>query len=235
MLYASTFMMRDGRVANLDAHMDRLREEASYNPSAVDEVRARLREAGPGVFRPHIQVGRTSLTVDLHPSMMPRDEVVVDAEGISDQRRHPTRKGPDFGWQIRQLNMLRHSGTDAGLLIDDLGYVIQGVFSAVLFLRNGTANISAHPRAAGSITLDATLDLLTEAGVSVVEHPDGFTMAQLRANETWLLSSVEGIRRVTGWLEYGSVVAPRDPHPPRMGAPTHRELNERMWELAEEV
>ncbi len=235
MLYTSTFMMRDGRVANLDAHLDRLRSETAHNPGAVEEVRAKLREAGHGIYRPHIQVERTSLTVTLPPAIMPREEVVVDAEGILDQRRRPTRKGPDFGWQIRQLNMLRHSGSDAGLLIDDRGMVISGIFSAILFLKDGTANISAHPRAAESITLNAALEMLTEAGVSVVEHPEGFTMPQLRGNETWLLSSVEGVRKVTGWLEYGSVLTPRNGHPPRMGAPTHREINERMWELAGEV
>ncbi|MDO5671069.1 MAG: aminotransferase class IV [Corynebacterium sp.] len=235
MLYTSTFMMRDGRVANLDAHLDRLRSEAADNPDAVEEVREQLREAGPGIFRPHIQVGRTSLTVTLTPAIMPREEATVDAEGIPDQRRRPTRKGPDFGWQIRQLNMLRHSGSDAGLLIDERGMVISGIFSAILFLKDGTANISAHPRAVESITLNAALEMLTEAGVSVVEHPEGFTMQQLRSHETWLLSSVEGVRKVTGWLEYGSVLTPRDTNPPRMGAPTHREINARMWELADEV
>lgn len=235
MLYTSTFMMRDGHVANLDAHLDRLRAEASHNPHAVDEVLAKLREAPTGVYRPHIQVGWTTITVELHPAIMPREEVTVDAEGIPDQRRRPNRKGPDFGWQMRQLHMLRHSGSDAGLLIDDRGMVISGIFSALLFLRDGTANISAHPRAAESITLNAALELLTEAGVSVVEHPEGFTMPQLRGNETWLLSSVEGVRKITGWLEYGSVLPPRDGNRPRMGVPTHREINEHMWQRAGKV
>ena len=235
MHYISTFMMRDGRAANLDAHVTRLREEAAHNPHAIVQVRERLRTARVGVFRPIIKVGSTTIDVELHPAVVGRDEVTVDAEGILDQRRRPNRKGPDFGWQVRQRNMLRHSGSDAGLLIDARGMVIQGVFSSILFLQDGTAHISAHPRATESITLNATLDMLTEAGVSVVEHPEGLTMSQLRGNETWLLNSVEGVRKVTGWLEYGSVLPPRNPHPPRMGAPTHREINDRMWELAGEV
>ncbi|GAB3710437.1 aminotransferase class IV [Corynebacterium nasicanis] len=234
-MYTLTFMMRDGHVPNLDDHLDRLRTEAAYNPFAVDQVRTQLREAGPGVFRPHIQVGRTTITVDLHPAIMPREEVTVDAEGIPDQRRHPTRKGPDYGWQMRHLHMLRNSGSDAGLLLDDRGMVISGIFSALLFLRDGAAHVSSHPRTAESITLNAALELLTEAGVSVVEHPEGFTMPQLRGNETWLLSSVEGVRQITGWLEYGSVLPPREMNRPRMGAPTHREINELMWERAGEV
>ncbi|QGU03987.1 aminotransferase class IV [Corynebacterium comes] len=235
MIYASTFLMRDGRVANLDAHLTRLREETAFNPHIVEHVREELRDAGPGIFRPLIRVGKTTVTVDLQPSMMPAEEITVDAEGIIDLRRHPTRKGPDFGWQIRQLNMLRHSGSDAGLLIDERGNVISGVFSAVLFLQEGTVNISAHPRASDSVTLDAALEMLTEEGLRVIEHPEGLTMTQLRGNETWLLSSVEGVRKVTGWLEYGSVLPPRISNPPRMGAPTHREINQRMWELAGEV
>lgn len=234
-LYASTFLMRDGRVANLDAHLDRLREETAFNPRIVDEVRAKLRDAGPGVFRPVIRVGKTTVTVDLRPSVMPVEEIVVDAEGIRDQRRYPTRKGPDFGWQIRHLSMLRHSGADAGLLIDERGNVISGIFSAILFLDEGTVNVSAHPRAAESITLDAALEMLTAAGLSVVEHPEGLTMPQLRRHETWFLSSIEGVRKVTGWREYGSVLPPRVDNPPRLGAPTHREINQRMWELAGEI
>ncbi|AJK68255.1 aminotransferase class IV [Corynebacterium marinum] len=235
MLYASTFLMRDHRVANLDAHLARLREETSFDPGMVDEVRTQLREAGNGIYRPLVRVGSTTVTVELHPSIMPAEEITVDAEGILDQRRHPTRKGPDFGWQIRHLNMLRHSGSDAGMLIDQRGNVISGVFSAILFLREGTVNISAHPRASDSITLDAALEMLTDAGLSVVEHPEGLTMPQLRGNETWFLNSVEGVRKVTGWREYGSVLAPRNLNPPRMGAPTHREINQRMWELAGEI
>lgn len=237
MMYVSTFLMRDGRVANLEAHLNRLREETTDNPVLVDEVRAKLREAGPGIFRPAIRVGQTTVTVELHPSIMPAEEITVDAEGILDQRRHPTRKGPDFGWQIRHLNMLRHSDSDAGLLIDERGNVISGVFSAVLFLdlKEGTVNVSAHQRASDSVTLEAALELLTGAGLRIVEHPEGLTMLQLRSNETWLLSSMEGVRKVTGWLEYGSVLAPSSLNAPRLGAPTHREINQRMWEQAGEV
>lgn len=236
-MYVSTFLMRDGRVANLEAHLNRLREETTYNPELVDEVRVKLREAGPGIFRPTIRVGRTTVSVELHPAIMPAEEITVNAEGILDQRRHPTRKGPDFGWQFRHLNMLRHSGADAGLLIDERGNVISGVFSTVLFLnhRDGTVNVSAHPRASESITLEAALEILTEAGLKVVEHPEGLTMLQLRSNETWLLSSMEGVRKVTGWMEYGSVLAPSSINAPRLSAPTHGEINQRLWERAGEV
>lgn len=133
--------------------------------------------------------------------------------------------------------MLRRAGSDAGLLIDERGNVISGVFSAVLFLDlgNGTVNVSAHQRAAESVTLEAALKLLTDSGLTVVEHPEGLTMLQLRSNETWLLSSMEGVRKVTGWHEYGSVLVPRSLNAPRMGAPTHREINRWMWEQATEV
>lgn len=237
MMYVSTFLMRDGRVANLEAHLSRLREEATSNPALVEEVRTKLRAAGAGIFRPAIRVGRTTASVELHPAVAPAEEITVNAEGIPDQRRHPTRKGPDFGWQIRHLNMLRRAGSDAGLLIDERGNVISGVFSAVLFLDlgNGTVNVSAHQRAAESVTLEAALKLLTDSGLTVVEYPEGLTMLQLRSNETWLLSSMEGVRKVTGWLEYGSVLVPRSLNAPRMGAPTHREINRWMWEQATEV
>ena len=72
--------MRDGRVANLDVHLRLLREAAAFNPGIEDEVRAELRAAGPGVFRPLVRVGGTTTTVELHPSVMPAEEVTVDAE-----------------------------------------------------------------------------------------------------------------------------------------------------------
>lgn len=234
-MYAATFLMRDGRVANLDRHLARLREETAFDPGVVEEVRDKLRAAGDGVFRPHIQVVGSSVDVQLHPTVLPADEVVVNAEGIRDQRRHPTSKGPDFGWQVRELQRIRQAGADAGLLVDDRGYVISGIFSAVLYRDGGTAHISAHPRAAYSTTLDSVLEILAEAGVDIVEHPDGFPVTRLRGPETWLLSSLEGVRKITGWLEYGSVMGPRGTHAPRGGAPTHREVNDRLWQLAEPV
>lgn len=234
-MYATTFLMRDGRVANLDAHLRRLRTETTFHPSAEEEVLATLRSAGPGVFRPHIEVVGSTVSVDLRPAVMPNDDVVVNAEGIRDERRRPTRKGPDFGWQVHQLQRVRNQGADAGLLVDDRGNIISGIFSSVLYLSGGTAHVSAHPRAAQSITLDATLAMLIDAGVDVIEHPQGLPMHQLRTKETWLMSSLEGVRNVTGWMEYGSTLPPQITGLPRGGAPTHREINERMWAAAGSV
>ena len=71
--------------------------------------------------------------------------------------------------------------------------------------------------------------------VEIVEHPEGLTIPRLRTSETWLLNSRTGVRQVTGWMEYASVLPPRLVGRPREGAPTHREINERMWAAAEQV
>lgn len=234
-MYASTFLMRDGRVANLTAHLDRLRDAGNVSPVRIGQLRDELRELDSGFHLPLIQAVGATVSLDLRPTIRPADEIIIDAEGIPDERLRPTDKGPDLGWQVQRLSRLRQSGTDEGLLIDERGAVISGVLSALLCLDEGTAHISAHPRTSHSVTLDAALPLLAESGVPVVEHPEGLSLPMLRTAETWALNSSEGVRLVTGWLEYGSVLPPRTGGKPRAGAPTHREINERMWELAEEV
>lgn len=234
-MYISTFLMRDGRVANWDLHLERFRAEATFTPAAEVNVFNQLREAGPGVLLPTIEIVGSTISVDPRPSVVPEEDIIVDAEGIVDLRRRPTEKGPDFGWQVRQLQRVRSGGADAGLLIDDRGFVISGIFSSLLCFDEGTAYMSAHPHAPVSVTLEATLAILAETGVEVIELPDGFPITMLRRHETWLLSSRAGVRKVTGWLEYGSAVAPRATAAPRGGVPTHREINERMWREAGSV
>ncbi|AGF71827.1 aminotransferase class IV [Corynebacterium halotolerans] len=234
-MYASTFLMRDGRVANLTEHLDRLRDAGNVSPVRIGQLRGELRDLGPGLYLPLIQAVGATVSLDPRPTIRPEDEIIVDAEGIPDERLRPTDKGPDLGWQVQRLARLRQSGADEGLLIDERGAVVSGVLSALLCLDEGTAHISAHPRTSYSVTLDAALALLAESGVDVVEHPEGLGMPMLRTTETWALNSSEGVRLVTGWLEYGSVLPPRTGGRPRAGAPTHREINGRMWELAEEV
>ncbi|WP_165858022.1 aminotransferase class IV [Corynebacterium alimapuense] len=234
-MYASTFLMRDGRIANLDAHLARLRDETSISTSAIEDIREKLRQAGQGVFRPVVQVVGSTVSIDLHPTVLPPDEAIIDAEGIRDERRQPTRRGPDLGWQMSKLQQIRRRGANGGLLIDDRGFVISGIFSAILCLDHSQAHISAHPRASSSVTMDATLEIFEQQGIEPVEHPDGMSMAMLRSTETWLLSSLEGVRKITGWMEYGSVLNPSQGGVPRLGAPTHREINDLLWQAAEYV
>ncbi len=234
-MHASTFLMRDARVANLTAHLDRLRDATGLSPVRISGLREELRAVGPGIYRPLIQVAGASASLDMHRAVLPQEEIVIDAEGIPDERRRPTDLGPDLGWQAQLLSRLRNSGAGEGLLLDEQGAVISGAFSALLCLDGGTAHISAHPRTTHSVTMDATLALLAEAGVEVIEHPEGLTIPRLRTTETWALNSIQGVRLVTGWREYASVLPPHTAGRPRADAPTHREINQRMWDLAEEV
>lgn len=234
-MYTATFLMRDGRVANLTDHLARLRDGGDLPPAKISEVRDQLRAAGPGIHRPVIQVSGSTVAVDIPPAVVLPDEAVVDAEPVFDERRSPTANGPDLGWQTRRLAQVIKSGADEGLLVDGEGRVISGIRSALLFLDGGSAHVSAHPRSTYSVTLEATLAMLVESGVEIVEHPEGLTIPRLRTSETWLLNSRTGVRQVTGWMEYASVLPPRLVGRPREGAPTHREINERMWAAAEQV
>lgn len=234
-MYASTFLMRDGRVPNLSIHLDRLRDATGISPVRISGLRDELRAAGPGIHRCLIQAVGATVSLDLTPTVSPEEEVILDAQGIPDERRRPTDKGPDLGWQVQLLSRLRQHKAGEGLLIDGHGAVISGVLSGLLCLDGATAHVSAHPRTPHSISLEATLAMLSEAGVEIVEHPEGLTVPRLRTTETWVINSVEGARLVSGWLEYGSVLPPRTGGRPRAGAPTHREINARMWELAEAV
>lgn len=225
------FALRDRRVAEFPELIQALRDNGSFGPEREAALVARLHSAGPGDHRIVLRTTPGTFTVDTRPiPPAATDQVILDAAGTSDQRTRPTIPGPDRGWQSRQLARARGEGAGESVLLAEDGAVISAIAAPLLLLSDAAVHISAHPRATPSTVLDAVVAHLTELGLTVVEHPDGFTQSQLRSGEVWVLDPVAGVQLVTGWLEYGSIMGTR-PQGKRI-APEHRAVEAWRWDNA---
>lgn len=234
--YVSTFAMRGGRAPHFSRQLAWLRDTASLSPLKLTEVRATLQELGADDVRPVIRADQGAVSVSVRRIPPRIDAHVLDAEPILDRRVHPVFTGPDLGWQNRKLARLATRDVVEGLLVDEFGAVISAVRSGLLVIRPGEVLVPSHPRTPQSVTRSAVVDLLAERGVAVTARPDGLTLSELRTNETWTVGSVVGVRRVTGWREYGSVLtAPTLADDQRGGVPTAAEVEAHRWAHAEEI
>lgn len=232
--YVTTFAIREGRVPSLSAQLSRLRDGAAIPPDRVADLRSSLHSLSPGAHRLIVQASQGAVSSSIRPLKEPGSTNILDSLPITDARQHPKFKGPDLGWQNRQLAQLRARGADEGLLIEDNGRVVSAVRSSLLVISDGEVRVPATPRTTYSVTAAAVLARLAELGVQVHREVEGLTLGQLRTSEVWTINSVAGIQRVTGWLEYGSVLPTRR-DVRRGGVPTASAMEAYRWATAEDI
>ncbi|MGP6174956.1 hypothetical protein [Corynebacterium sp. A21] len=224
------FMVRDRRVAHFGAILETLRMRRSFTPAHEAQLRAALTGANSGTHRVLVSTRPGNFTIEFRPVEDYSDELIMDAAGTRDQRAHPTLPGPDRGWQSRQLTELRRRGAGESLLLDESGQVISAIASPLLLLEGANVHSSAHPLATPSVMLEDIVSHLVDQGLQLIDVPMGFSMPLLRRGEVWVLDAVGGVRKVSGWLEYGSILEVR-PLPQRI-PPTHLAVEAWRWEQA---
>lgn len=223
------FMVHDRRVAHFGSILELLH---SRNFTAAHETQlvTALAAAEPGAHRVVVSSRPSNFIVEFRPVEDYADELIMDAAGTRDQRVHPTLPGSDRGWQSRQLAEARRRGAGESLLLDESGQVISAIASPLLLLEGANFHVSAHPRATPSVMLEDIVSHLLDQGLQLIDAPMGFSMPPLRRGEVWVLDSVGGVRKVSGWLEYGSILGVR-PLPQRI-PPTHLAVEAWRWEQA---
>lgn len=196
----TSFRMVDGRVRNLPGHWERL----GLTPTLQRSVRAQLREFGPEPCFP--QVSHTGV-VTYRPDRPFSDVVSVDSQSHLDERTHPTVKGPDLGYLSELMAQSRRRGFDEGLLVDERGALVEGIFSALIVFTPLGPVVPDHPRQLPSTTLELVTEFLGGIPRSPLT-PEGQPM--------WLLNAFSGVRTT-------------DPAHPVA------EVNRWLWERAERV
>lgn len=195
----TSFRMFDGRVRNFQAHLERL----GLSDEQAERLRAQLRELGPAPCNPRVEVTAGYTVVQPRPDRPLSPRISVWARPINDPRQRPTIKGPDLFELGTHLATAQARGADEGVLVSD-GRVIEGIYSAILVLRDHTVEYSAHPATLPSTTVTAVLPYLTGLGFTPVPVTNGWELAELRRSRVWFLNAFSGVRAVTHWVEYGT-------------------------------
>lgn len=230
----TSFNMVNGRVRYFSGHLRRLTDNAPYASTYEQDIRRRLRSAGSDVFAT-VQVENHTFNVEIRPPRPFQTTLTVDVHGHRDERLRPGIRGRDQAWQSRTLATSRRRGADAGLLIDERGNAISPIEGSLLVLKGEMVFHSTHERALASVLEEPVLDYLVKQGSTPKARPEGFNIEELRGAEVWFLSSYTGIQLVTAWLEYSSTFKVPEKRPVAPFVPTFSEVNQYLWDTAEEV
>lgn len=214
---ADSWLVEDGRVRNLAAHFDRFKRWVQSIDFAtaeqVDDFSAAVTALLPrsGRWFPRIeyhgeanQGERLYLRLRSAPDQL-RDMVLWTYPEV-DPRVAPTVKGPDLslGMQLRRKAIVH--GADEAVLLDANGYILEGALSSIVWW---AGDVLVAPPAdlpwIDSITRREVFEIAHQMGISTGEARVRPT--DLLGREVWGLSSLQGIRPVTDWIELGGSLA----------------------------
>lgn len=233
---ADSWLVEDGKARSLQQHFSRFENWAlGVSPGLSDSINsffAAVVEAIPlnGAWFPRIELHaekpeNQQLHLRLREAPEPLGSAVLLTLDEADPRLKPTVKGPDLslGMQMRRkANML---GADEAVIVDENGFICEGALSSLVWWREDVLCAPNHDTSwLDSITRKEVFAIAEQMGL--VTKTERAKPADLVETEVWLLSSLQGIRSVTSWLELGGPLA----------APTHVEtFNKRLRLLATSI
>jgi branched-subunit amino acid aminotransferase/4-amino-4-deoxychorismate lyase len=207
---ADSWLVEDGKARDIDAHFERF---ATWAKSADSGCEADLlpffeavREAIPkaGRWFPRIEYHneapegqRLYLRLREAPAAMPTMTLWTYPE--PDPRINPLVKGPDLslGMQLRRAAQMH--GADEAVLLDSDGEVSEGALSALVWWREDVLCAPGPEiKWLDSITRRQVFSIAESMGLETRE--ESAAPEELAGLEIWGLSSLQGIRLVTEWV-----------------------------------
>jgi branched-subunit amino acid aminotransferase/4-amino-4-deoxychorismate lyase len=213
-----SWLVADGRVVSLDAHLGRFTSACAALFSVPRErtaafLRAAVRRIPvTGRWFPRVELtiapGGPRFHLWLRPAP-PRGETVrVRVHEGADRRRHPSVKGPDLAWLADVRAAARQCGADEAVILDEDGRLVEGTTTSLLWWRGDTL-CAPDPDRLGllpSVTRHTVLALAAGSGIRVVRECP--RPRDLDGLETWAVNALHGIRPVRDWAGSPVVAGP---------------------------
>ena len=213
---ADSWLVEDGRARNLDAHFARFgRWVAEVSPSCVetlpaffDAVRAEIPKTGR-IF-PRIEFHAEAeapnhLFLRLREAPDQLGDVTLWTLPEPDPRQNPTVKGPDLSLGMQMRRNAKMHGADEAVILDADGFVIEGALSSLVWWRGDKLFSSSEALAwIPSVTREEVFAIAAQMGFET--STERVKPADLIGLEIWALSSLQGIRVVSGWVDLGGPV-----------------------------
>ncbi|MFE9611262.1 aminotransferase class IV [Streptomyces sp. NPDC006012] len=204
-----SWLVAEGRVVSLDAHVDRFSTTCAALFSVPRErasafMRAALqRIPATGRWFPRAELtvldGEPTFQLWLRPAPARGASVRVWVYDGADRRRHPSAKGPDLDWLTEVRSAARQRGADEAVVLSADGRLIEGTTTSLLWWRGDTLYAPDATRLdlLPSVTRKTLLRIAAGAGTRVdYECPRPQELAGL---ETWAVNALHGIRPVREW------------------------------------
>ncbi|MGI5458723.1 aminotransferase class IV [Streptomyces sp. CA-249302] len=213
LLVADSWLVEDGRVKALPAHLARFSGACALVPSmSAEDVAAFVREALPqlptaGRWFPRLELveadGGRRLQLLIRPAPPRGDIVRLWVPPDPDRRTRPAVKGPDLPYLTALRAEANAVGADEAVLLSPDGRVREGATTSILWWRDDTLCAPADgPDILPGVTRAQLLRLAAELHVPVAfESP---RPRDLDGLEVWAVNALHGIRPVTAWLGTGA-------------------------------
>ena len=205
-LVADSFLVTEGKVRSLDKHIVRLINHTALKapellPTIPDYIFQALNlvpRTGNHFPRLEIQTDN-SLKIQLRPVPELTETVVLWTYPEADPRADLTVKGPelDLGATIRDQALKQ--GADEAILLTKEGFISEGALSSLVWWEGDilTAPDNEIPWLE-SITRTEVFEIAEKLGIKT--QTKKAKPEELVGKEVWSLSSLQGIRAVSSWV-----------------------------------
>ena len=233
---ADSWLVEDGRVRSLDAHFERFARwvsEVSPDcspslPAFFEAVKAKI--PGAGRWFPRIEFHAEAeaphhLFLRLRKAPDQIGDVTLWTLPDPDPRQNPSVKGPDLSLGMQMRRNAKMHGADEAVILSQDGYVLEGALSSLVWWRGETLCSSSEDLPwLPSVTRNEIFAIANQMGYAT--RAERVKPADLVGLEMWALSSLQGIRVVSEWVELGGPV----------GKPSHFEaFNKRLRLLSSAI
>jgi branched-subunit amino acid aminotransferase/4-amino-4-deoxychorismate lyase len=206
---ADSWLVEDAAVRNLAMHLERFRKAALAQPGAPSietldsffaAVIAQVPTAGRWFPRIEFHAEKADpLFLKLREAPAQLGDAALWTLDEPDPRVTPTVKGPDLSLCMQLRRKAQVHGGDEAVLLDMAGSIVEGALSSIVWWQG---DVLCAPD-------DSTewLDSVTRYEIFEIANQLGIVTKFVSAKptdlvdcEVWLLSSLQGIRRVSTWL-----------------------------------
>lgn len=212
---ADSWLVEDSAVRNLNLHLERFKKAANLQETCPDESTldafftaaiARVPEAGRWFPRIEFHAEKADpLFMKLREAPAQLGDATLWSLDEPDPRAHPTIKGPDLSLCMQLRRKAQVHGADEAVLLDQQGHIIEGALSSIVWWRDGMLYAPDDSTSwLDSVTRHAIFELANQLGI--VGTTTSAKPEELAGCEVWLLSSLQGIRRVSHWIHHESSI-----------------------------
>jgi branched-subunit amino acid aminotransferase/4-amino-4-deoxychorismate lyase len=213
---ADSWLVEDGRARSLDAHFERFSNWVSQiSPECAKSLPAffeAVREIIPNTGRHfpriefHGEVDKPNhLFLRLREAPEQLGPIILWTFPEPDPRENPVVKGPDLSLGMQMRRNAKMHGADEAVLVDSSGFLLEGALSSIVWWRGERLfSVPDELPWLPSITRQEVFSIAEQMGIQT--GTERIKPADLIDLEIWALSSLQGIRVVSDWVNLGGPV-----------------------------
>lgn len=213
---ADSWLVEDGRARSLEAHFDRFARWVSEVspacaptlPAFFEAVKSKI--PAKGRWFPRIEFHAESeapnhLFLRLRKAPDQLGDVVLWTLPDADPRQNPSVKGPDLSLGMQMRRNAKMHGADEAVILSESGYVLEGALSSLVWWRGDVLCSSSDDLPwLPSVTRGEVFKIAAQMGHQT--RTERVKPADLVGLEIWALSSLQGIRVVSSWIDLGGPI-----------------------------